>query len=598
MPKDSKKTVAIDYTSRDFSSIRDQLTQVAERFYPDTFQDFSEASFGAMMLDAVAYVGDQVSFYLDYNVNETFLDTSYQRDNVIRHGRILGYKDSGRPSTYGKVALFVLVPASETGLGPDTRYIPVVKRGTRFISQNGLSFVLTENVDMAVSSNPVVVATTDSTTGAPTQYAIKSYGNVVSGFFNVEEVEVGAFERFKSVQLNSPNVSEIISVFDSEGNEYYEVEYLSQDTVFKELSNKNYKNDNTPSVIKPLLVNRKFVTVFDGNGVSLQFGSGDELSGDVVSNPQNVAMDIFGKSYVTDTTFDPSRLANNRYYGIVPQNTTLTIAYRQSNPLNSNVAANSLNAVSNSLLEFEDASSLASSTIATVRNSLEVINEEPIVGNVTNPSTAEIKQRIYDTFPTQNRAVTQKDYENLVYRIPAKFGSIKRCSVQKDADSQKRNLNVYVVSEDPQGKLIKTNDTIKKNLKTWLNHYRMINDTIDILDPFIINFGINFIVKPQKNVDKFKVLDQCVAALASAFSAPLFVGEQISKSQIFDTLGSVNGVSDVVKVQIINKTSTNYSSVYFDIEDNTSPDGDYIVTPTNAIMEMKFPEVDIKGKLR
>jgi hypothetical protein len=126
----------------------------------------------------------------------------------------------------------------------------------------------------------------------------------------------------------------------------------------------------------------------------------------------------------------------------------------------------------------------------------------------------------------------------------------------------------------------------------------MINDTIDILDPFIINFGINFIVKPQKNVDKFKVLDQCVAALASAFSAPLFVGEQISKSQIFDTLGSVNGVSDVVKVQIINKTSTNYSSVYFDIEDNTSPDGDYIVTPTNAIMEMKFPEVDIKGKLR
>ena len=201
MPKDSKKTVAIDYTSRDFSSIRDQLTQVAERFYPDTFQDFSEASFGAMMLDAVAYVGDQVSFYLDYNVNETFLDTSYQRDNVVRHGRILGYKDSGRPSTYGKVALFVLVPASETGLGPDTRYIPVIKRGTRFTSQNGLNFVLTDNVDMAESSNPVVVATTDSTTGAPTQYAIKSYGNVVSGFFNVEEVECGAFERFKTVQL-------------------------------------------------------------------------------------------------------------------------------------------------------------------------------------------------------------------------------------------------------------------------------------------------------------------------------------------------------------------------------------------------------------
>ena len=598
MPKDSKKTVAIDYTSRDFSSIRDQLTQVAERFYPDTFQDFSEASFGAMMLDAVAYVGDQVSFYLDYNVNETFLDTSYQRDNIVRHGRILGFKDSGRPSTYGEVALFVLVPASETGLGPDIRYIPVIKRGTRFTSQNGLNFVLTDNVDMSESSNPVVVATTDPATGAPTQYAIKSYGNVVSGFFNVEEVECGAFERFKTVQLNSPNVSEIISVFDSDGNEYFEVEYLSQDTVFKELSNKNYKNDNTPSVIKPMLVNRKFVTVFDGNGVTLQFGSGDELAAELVADPQDVAMDIFGKNYVTDTTFDPSRLVNNKYYGIVPQNTTLTIAFRQSNPLNSNVAATSLNTVASSLLEFEDASVLADTTLTTVRNSLEVINEEPIIGNVSNPSTAEIKQRIYDTFPTQNRAVTQQDYENLVYRMPAKFGSIKRCSVQKDPDSQKRNLNVYVVSEDPQRKLINTNTTIKTNLKTWLNHYRMINDTIDILDPFIINFGINFIIKPEKNVDKFKVLDDCVIALSNEFSSPLFIGESISKSNIFNVLNDVSGVNDVVKVQIINKTSVNYSNVFFSILDNVSPDGDMIVCPKNAIFEMKFPEVDIKGKLR
>jgi hypothetical protein len=126
----------------------------------------------------------------------------------------------------------------------------------------------------------------------------------------------------------------------------------------------------------------------------------------------------------------------------------------------------------------------------------------------------------------------------------------------------------------------------------------MINDTVDILDPFIINFGINFIIKPQKNVDKFKVLDECVVALANRFSTPLFIGEPLSKSNIFNVLNEVSGVNDVVKVQIINKTSANYSNVFFDIEDNTSPDGDYILTPANAIMEMKFPEVDIKGKLR
>ena len=101
MPDNQKKIVPINYTSREFESIRSDLLQIAERFYPDSFQDFSEASFGSLMIDAVAYVGDQLSFYLDYNVNESFLDTAYQFNNVVRHGRILGYKYTGRPSCYG-----------------------------------------------------------------------------------------------------------------------------------------------------------------------------------------------------------------------------------------------------------------------------------------------------------------------------------------------------------------------------------------------------------------------------------------------------------------------------------------------------------------
>jgi len=165
MSDEQKKIVPIDYTHREYKTIREDLTQIAERFYPDTFKDWSEASFGSLMLDAVAYIGDQLSFYLDYNVNESFLDTAYQYDNVLRHGRILGYKFEGRPSTYGKAALFVVIPASSTGLGPDLSYIPVVKKGSRFTSENGLNFVLTENIDFADSKNPTVVATVDTTTG-------------------------------------------------------------------------------------------------------------------------------------------------------------------------------------------------------------------------------------------------------------------------------------------------------------------------------------------------------------------------------------------------------------------------------------------------
>jgi len=594
----NKKKVAINYTNRDYESIRGDLTQIAERFYPDTFQDFSEGSFGAMMLDAVAYVGDQLSFYLDYNVNETFLDTAYQYGNVVRQGRILGYKNTGRPSTYGKVALYVQVPASVTGLGPDNRYIPVLKRGTRFTSQNGLNFVLTENVDFSDPKNPVVVARTDTTTGAPSYYAIKAYGDVVSGFFGVERLTVGTFQRFRRIKLTNPNVSEIVSVTDTDGNEYYEVDYLAQDIIYKELTNKNYKSDNVPSILKPLLVSRKFQVAHEPEGVYLQFGSGEDGASDVVAEPQNVAMNIFGKSYVTDEAFDPSRLTNNRSFGVVPADTTLTIAYRQTNPTNSNVAAGGLNQVSSVLVDFEDLSVLAANQVSFIRNSFEVSNEEPIVGNVSNPSTAEIKQRIYDTFPTQNRAVTQKDYESLVYRMPRKFGSVKRCSVQKDPDSQKRNLNVYVISENTLGKLVPSNDTLKKNLKVWLNNYRMINDTVDILDPFIINFGINFVVKPDNSANKFDVLDRCVERLANKYSSPMFIGERLSISEIFSELNKVKGVNDVVKVQIVNKNTADYSSVVFPVQENLSPDGDYLLTPQNAILELKFPQTDIKGKLR
>jgi hypothetical protein len=161
MPDDQKKRIPINYTNREYVSIRNDLLEVAERFYPDNFQDFSEASFGSLMLDAVAYVGDQLSFYLDYNVNESFLDTAYQYDNIIRHGRILGYKSQGRASTYGQVTLYILVPSSTVTLGPDRNYLPILRRGARFTSDTGVNFLLTENIDFANPKNRTVVARTD-----------------------------------------------------------------------------------------------------------------------------------------------------------------------------------------------------------------------------------------------------------------------------------------------------------------------------------------------------------------------------------------------------------------------------------------------------
>jgi len=598
MPKDTKKITPINYLSKEFVDIRSDLIQLAQRYYPDQFQDFSESSFGAMMVDAVAYVGDQLSLYLDYNVNESFLDTAFETANIVRHGRILGYKDLGRPSTYGRVALYIMVPAEIVGLGPDARYIPQLKRGSSFGSDTGLNYILTENVDFNNPANDFVAARVDESTGTPTHYAIKAYGNVVSGQLGVKKLTIGAYEKFKRVKLGPANIVEIISVFDTEGNEYFEVDYLAQDMIYKELENKNFQNDNVPSILKPMLVSRKFVVERSGNDVILQFGSGEEGESNVIANPQNVAMEIFGKTYVTDTTFDPTRISKNSNFGIVPSNTQLIVSYRSTNPQNSNAATRAINKVNGTNFQFADPNAIVRSSMEAVITSLEVSNETPIVGNVSMPSSGEIKRRIFDTFPTQNRAVTQADYENLAYRMPAKFGSIKRVSCQKDQDSLKRNLNMYVISEDSSGKLTQTNSTIKNNLKTWLSNYRMINDTVDILDPYIINLGIEFVIKTPAGTDKNAALESAYKTLKEKFSEGFFIAEQLYISDVYSELKKDPRILDVVKVKIVNKTGATYSPAAFNVNKNISPDGSYLMAPQNAVFEIKFPDVDIKGKVR
>ena len=82
----AKKNFPIRYTSRDYNSIKDDLIEYVQRYYSDTFKDFNEASFGALMLDTVSYVGDILSFYLDYQANECFIDTASEYNNVLRLG--------------------------------------------------------------------------------------------------------------------------------------------------------------------------------------------------------------------------------------------------------------------------------------------------------------------------------------------------------------------------------------------------------------------------------------------------------------------------------------------------------------------------------
>jgi len=597
----AKRTFPIDYTSRDYSSIREDLIGYAKRYYPDTFKDFSEASFGALMLDTVAYVGDIMSFYLDYQVNESFLDTASEYDNVLRLSEQMGYKYVGSNSTTGMVSVYAVVPANSTGLGPDTSYMPILKRNS-VLGGSGGSFILLEDMRFDDPSNDVVASNIDDATGNPTNYAIKATGQVISGRFGTTTQTVGAFERFKTITLGNPNIVEIISVFDSEGHEYFEVEYLTQDVVYKSVPNRDENTrDNAPALIRPFIATRRFTTKKTANTIQMQFGFGSdtEVATPGLAEPSNVVLQRAAKGYVTDAIFDPSDLIGSDKLGIGPANTTLTITYRLNTSNSANAAIGAVNQITTPIVEFNDPSIANDSAARTVVRSLECFNEEPIVGSVRIPTIEEVRTQALNIFPAQSRAVTSTDYEAMVYAMPGHLGAVKRCRVLRDQDSIKRNLNVYVISEDAQGKLVQSNSALKENLKIHLNRYRMINDTVDILDAKIVNVGIEFEVVASEEINKFEVLDNATTALVAAFGTKtMFIGERFYITDVFTALNKVRGVADTAKVKLVSKRGTNYSSSTLSIDQFMSLDGRYLSVPDNVILEIKFPKIDIKGTVR
>ena len=266
----SKKPIS--YASRDFETIKQSLTNYAKRYYPSTFKDFNEASFGALMLDLVSYIGDELSFYTDYQANESFLDSAMEYDNVIRLSQQLGYKVPGAVTTTGTITFYILIPASTSTGEPNTNYLPILQRGLTLSSDSGAIYTLNENVDFAAANNEITVAKVDPDTGVPTWFAVQAFGTVVSGQNGTKTLSTGNYQRFLRLPLGVGNVSEIISVVDSQGNEYSEVEYLTQDVVVQEVPNYESTRTAVPYIMRLKPVPRRFVVEYDSDYIH----SGDE----------------------------------------------------------------------------------------------------------------------------------------------------------------------------------------------------------------------------------------------------------------------------------------------------------------------------------
>jgi hypothetical protein len=359
MPKN--KNIPIKYTNRDFDTIKQDLIDYAKRYYPNTYKDFSDASFGSMVFDMVAYVGDNLSFYLDYQANESFLDTSVEFSNIRKHARSMGYSFAGVPVSYGLASFFILVPVNADGNAPDPLYIPTLKKNTSLRSASGVSFLLLEDVDFSDPKNEVVEAQYNSTTGGVTYYAIRAYGQVSSGKLQSVDINLvnASFEKFRKVRIGPSAISEVVKVVDSEGNVYYEVDYLSQETIIIETTNPTALSDGVRSIMKPFVTARRFIIEQDNTGTYLQFGFGSEDDDDSgLADPSAVALNLHARDAITATSIDPSKLLGTDKFGISPYGTTLKVIYRVNDSTNVNVGANQLDRVISPVVKLNELKSL------------------------------------------------------------------------------------------------------------------------------------------------------------------------------------------------------------------------------------------------
>ena len=211
--------------------------------------------------------------------------------------------------------------------------------------------------------------------------------------------------------------------------------------------------------------------------------------------------------------------------------------------------------------------------------------------------TQALAQAIHSAKNAQSRAVTAHDYETVAYLMPSSFGSVKRVCVTKDPNELTRNLNMYVIAENALGNLETCSTALKENLKTWVNEYRMISDSIDIFDASILNLGLEIDVTLKKSTNHQTALSSIRRELYKELSliTPA-IGQNFSIGFVEEVLNSISTILRVNKVKVIIKDTTGYSDIRIDIKSRTSLDGGAIHIPENVIWEIKN-KTDIIGKV-
>lgn len=605
----------IKYLNKDFGGFRADLINYAQTYFPNTYTDFDATSPGMMFMEMASYVGDVLSFYIDNQVQENFLQYSRQTANIFDLAYMFNYKPKVTGLASAELEFFQEVPAKtvDGNVVPDYDYAMYVDANTQITSTSNstVKFTIEDPIDFAVSNSldPTTVTVAQISSGEPSYFLLKKTRKAVSGTINSATYTFTTPEEFTTVEINTSNIAGIVDCFDSDNNEWYEVDYLGQDTVFSGIKNtnvndpNNYQNsDDAPYILKTKKVQRRFATRFlSNNRLQIQFGSGDPNVTDeeVIPNPTNVGLGLpFEKNKLT-TAFSPTNFIYTNSYGIAPSNTTLTIRYLTGGGVGANVPANSLTTLDTANSRFNQIG-LNSTTANYVFGTLAVNNVNAASGGKDGDTTEEIRQNAISNYSSQLRNVTADDYLVRALSMPSRYGIVAKGHVQKPKNSEnKADLDLYVLSYDQDKKLKTASSSLKTNLKTYLNQYRMIGDTLSIKNAFVINIACDFEIITLPNYNNNEVLLNCINEVKAYFNIDKWaINQPIILRDITILLDKVPGVQTVKKVNITNKrgTTSGYSKYAYDINGATL-NGTIFPSLDPSIFEVKYPNQDIKGKV-
>jgi len=610
----------INYLAKDFTVLKQQLIDYARTYFPNTYNDFTPSSPGTMFIDMAAYVGDILSFYLDNQIQENFLQYAREESNLLTLAYMLGYKPKVTSPAGVELTFYQQVPAKLSGSStvPDFDYaLKLAENASIGSTLTGTpSFLVQDQVDFSFSSSldPTVINVYQITNNQPSKYLLTKTRKAISATINTTTFTFGSPQQFPTVEINDTEIIKVLDIVDSQGNIWYEVDYLGQETIYESLQNVNTNDPNfsadqtqAPYLLQLKTVPRRFVTRFkDSNTLQLQFGAGTVADFDeqVTPNPDNVGIGLPFEQDKLNVAYSPNNFMFTDSYGISPSNTTLTVRYLTGGGVGANVQVGALNTLSNGNLNFLQ-SNLNAVTAQDIFDSFAVDNLVAASGGGDGDSIEEIRQNSMAQFSSQLRTVTQDDYLVRALSLPSQYGQIAKVyttpqkASEVTANEKITSLDLYVLAYNNQKQLETPSTALKNNIKTYLSQYRMINDTVNIKNGFIINIGVNFDIIVLPNFNSNEVIAACIVALQTFFNIDNWqINQPIILRDLYNILDRIPGVQTVKNIEIINKAgvSLGYSQYGYDIQGATVNN---IIYPSidPSIFEVKYPNSDIIGRV-